>query len=430
MKAKRAKNLELITPKTLIVGVDGHKESNTAAFIIANGREPVRPLKFANVRRGFLELLEKVKRVMDRGELEKVVFVVEPNGPYWQLLARFLLERNYIVKVVNPLQVKMNRQTENPSPEKNDFRDARSVADLGRQGKFNQTALPDQVYEDLRTLSALRESLVEERSTHKHRLNAALVRTFPELSRCVSNLYGKGIRALLQVAPSAEAVIRLGVEAVEEVLKTASKGRLGKKKAREIVDAAKESVGYASATPAVRIQIETMLSMMDILTERIVGIEAEMARLLSGLEEALLILSIPGIGLVTAAAVIGETGGFAQYQCPSQIRKLAGLDLVGSQSGDHQGKLQISKRGRRLLRKVIYQAAVGCLANNATLSKFYKRLIEQERPNRLKKKQALVAVMGKLIEIMFALVRTGRPFEADHVWTAPAKPSQMVAEAA
>jgi len=430
VKANRVKNLALITPTTLLVGVDGHQENNTAGFSLANGNEPVRPVKFGNNRRGFLELLEKTNRVMSRNGLDSVVFVLEPNGPYWQLLARFLSARDYVVKVVNPLQVKMNRQTGDPSPDKNDFRDARSAADLGRQGKFNQTALLDQRYEDLRMLAGLRDSLVEERSMHKHRLRCGLVRTFPELRRCTSDLFGKGMRALLQVAPSAEAVVWLGTEAVSEVLKSATRGRLGKKKAIQIVNAAKESVGYAEATCAVRLQVESILSVAELLSEKIEQIELEMERLVSDLDEAALILSIPGIGLVTAAAILGQIGGFSQYENPGQIRKLAGLDLVGSQSGNHQGKLAISKRGRKLLRKVLYQAAVSSLACNEVSIRFYNGLIESTRPNRLKKKQALVAVMGKLIEIMFALVRTGKPFEFEHEWTRPGQAPEDLAQAA
>ena len=135
----------------------------------------------------------------------------------------------------------------------------------------------------------------------------------------------------------------------------------------------------------------------------------EMERLLSDLDEAALILSIPGIGEVTAAAILGEIGGFCQYENPGQIRKLAGFDLVGRQSGNHQGKLVISKRGRKLLRTVLYRAAVSSVRCNEVSIRFYNGLIESTRPNTLKKKQALVAVMGKLIEIMFALVRTGKP---------------------
>jgi transposase len=429
VKKNRRKNLDLITPATLVVGVDGHSKSNTAAFCLASGDEPMRPMKFSNDRSGFVLFLEKVKWVMRKNGLTDTIFVLEPNGPYWFLLARFLEERNYTVKVVNPLQVKRNRQTENPSPDKNDSRDARSAADLGRQGKFNQTNLPSQTYEDLRTLARLREGVMEERSMQKHRLRASLVRAFPELSRCVSDICGKGSVALLRVAPTAGAVVSMGEAGIAQALKEGSKGRLGMKKAREIVRMAKESVGYTAATPALRIEFGVILDVMDFLSSRLELIESEMKRLLWELDEAILLVSIPGIGEVTAATILGETGGLSCFDNPSQIRKLAGFDLVGSQSGEYEGRLKISKRGRKILRKALYQCAVSSLHCNQALRRFYDGLISSDRPNRLKKKQAVVAVAGKLVDIMFSLVRTGDTFDPEHKWSTPAKNAIDVLEA-
>lgn len=421
MKRNRRRNLELITPTTLVVGVDGHSKSNTAAFCLASGDEPSRPVKFSNDRNGFMVFLDKVKWLMRKNGLHEAVFVLEPNGPYWLLLARFLAERNYTVKVVNPLQVKRNRQTDNPSPDKNDSRDARSAADLGRQGKFNQTNLLDQTYEDLRTLARLREGVMEERSVQKHRLRASLVRAFPELSCCVSDICGKGVVALLRVAPTAEAVVSLGEAGASEALKQGSKGRLGIKKAREIVQMAKDSVGYATTSPSLRTEFAITLDVMDFLSAKIEQIELEMKRLLWELDEAILLVSIPGIGEITAATILGETGGLSCFDNPSQIRKLAGIDLVGNQSGSYEGRLKISKRGRKILRKALYQCAVSSLHCNQALRKFYDGLISPDRANRLKKKQAIVAVAGKLVDIMFSLIRTGELFDPEHRWSVPVR---------
>ena len=430
MKARRLRNLELITPTTLIVGVDGHSKSNTAAFTLASGKEALSPKKFENNRKGFLWFLSKVEWITKKHGLDNVVFVLEPNGPYWMLLAWFLLERNHTVKVVNAYQVKMNRATEDPSPEKNDTRDARSIADLGRQGKFNDTTPPGPVYADLRSLARTREGLIEHRSAQKHRLRAMLVRAFPELRSVVSDILGKSVSALLRIAPTAGAVASLGVEGVEQVIKSASRGRFGRKKAKQIVCAAEESVGYALATPAAHVEMRAILNTVEVLSQEIEAIEAEMSRLLMDTEEGILVLSIPGIGEVTAATVLGETGGLRQYQNPNQIRKLAGMDLCGSQSGDHQSEKRISKRGRALLRKSLYQAAVACIRSNEILGRFYQGLTDRSRNKTLAKKKALIAVMGKLVEIMFSLARSGTGFNANYKWVPPGTREPAVEAAA
>jgi transposase len=102
--------LELVTPTTLVVGIDGHAQSNTAAFYLATGVEAIRPKKFRNDRKGFLGLIERVDGLKRRNGLDRVIYVLEPNGPYWMLLAKFLTERREIVKVVSALQVRRNRE--------------------------------------------------------------------------------------------------------------------------------------------------------------------------------------------------------------------------------------------------------------------------------------------------------------------------------
>lgn len=429
MKARRIGNLGLVTPTTLVVGVDGHAQSNTVAFYLATGVEAVRPKKFGNDRKGFLSLLERVEALKARNGLDRVIFVLEPNGPYWMLLAKFLTDRGELVKVVSGLQVKRNRETEDCSPEKNDFRDARSAADLGRQGKFNDTILPSGIYEDLRGLARAREDLVEQRNMHKHRLRAEIVRAFPELLTCVRDILGKGVVALLRQAPTAAAVSSLGVEGVLEIFREASARKYGPKKAAEIVAAARESVGYAVASSALHIEIEALISVAEAISEQMDRLEREMERLLLESEEGSLLLSIPGIGRISAATILGETGGLKQYRNPNQIRKLAGLDLVGRQSGSHQGSKRISKRGRRLLRKVLYQVAVVAIRCNLVMARYYKALTDAGRANRLMRKEALVAVMGKIVEIAYSLIRTGREFDPEYRWSPPARRTVLQAAA-
>jgi transposase len=430
VKANRIKNLELISASTLIVGVDGHAKSNIAAFRLSSYQEPAGPMRFSNDRHGFERLLVKVKAVMGARKLTGAVFVLEPNGPYWLLLARYLSERNHVVRVVSPLQVKRNRQTEDPSPDKNDYKDARSVADLGAQGKFNQTSLAEPVYEELRLLSNLRERLMVDRSSYKHVLRSLVARSFPELCGCVRDMFCKSVLALLRAAPTAGAVSELGVETVTEVIKSFSKGRFGIKKAREIVRAASESVGYLEASGAIRTEMDVLVSMLEDIQEKIGRLEYEMSRLLLETAEGVLVLSVPGIGWVTAAMFLGETGSLRQYSSASQIGKLAGLDLVMEQSADYCSASRISKRGRKLLRKTLYQMALASLMCNDRVVGFYQSLISPKRARTLKKKQAIVAVMGKLVRIIFSVVRSGRPYEREHVWVTPGQEAVSLMEAA
>ena len=113
------------------------------------------------------------------------------------------------------------------------------------------------------------------------------------------------------------------------------------------------------------------------------------------------LLSLPGVGLITVAGLIGEVGDFRQYKTSAEITKLAGLDLFEVSSGKHKGQRHISKRGRPLMRKLLYFAAINAVKSTGTMHRPYTRMVERGMP----KTKALVAISRKLLRVMYALAR-------------------------
>lgn len=126
------------------------------------------------------------------------------------------------------------------------------------------------------------------------------------------------------------------------------------------------------------------------------------------------LLSIPGVGIVTAAGFLGEIGDPQNYVSWRQIQKLAGLNLVENSSGQHKGKRGISKRGRSGLRCLLYQASLTLVATNPEFKALYHHFCHREE-NPLKKKQALVAVASKLIRVMFGLIKSKSYYDSSKV---------------
>lgn len=139
-----------------------------------------------------------------------------------------------------------------------------------------------------------------------------------------------------------------------------------------------------------------------------------------------LLQSILGIGLITAATIIAEIGDFSTF---TKLKKLAayfGIDPSVMQSGEFTGtRNRMSKRGSRLLRRVLFTAALANIRTkrngdprNPVLLDFYKKK-SQNKP----KKVALGAVMHKLVYIIFAVLRDRKPFEL----RAPEEHAKMLA---
>ena len=115
------------------------------------------------------------------------------------------------------------------------------------------------------------------------------------------------------------------------------------------------------------------------------------------------LLSIPGVGVVTAARFLGEVGDISRFDSPEQIIKLAGLNLKTNSSGQRKGKTTITKRGRSELRSLLYQSALVMVCRNEQMSKSY-HYYRTRSSNPLKSKQALVVIMKKLVRIIYALI--------------------------
>lgn len=126
------------------------------------------------------------------------------------------------------------------------------------------------------------------------------------------------------------------------------------------------------------------------------------------LNQALGILeSIPQVGLVTAATVLAETSNFELFDSRSQVIKYAGMDIIERQSGSSiNGKARLSKRGNSYLRGALHMPAIGLLNRPGPFQEAYLRVLQRTNC----KMKAVVAVQRKLLVIMYALTKSGKPY--------------------
>ena len=119
------------------------------------------------------------------------------------------------------------------------------------------------------------------------------------------------------------------------------------------------------------------------------------------------IKKIKGVGTLTIATVVAETGGFALFKNISQLVSYAGYDVVENESGKHTGKTKISKRGNGRIRRVLYFPALNMVRYNVyPFAGLYKRVYER---NKIKMK-GYVAVQKKLLVIIYTLWKKDEPF--------------------
>jgi len=120
-----------------------------------------------------------------------------------------------------------------------------------------------------------------------------------------------------------------------------------------------------------------------------------------------ILLSVQGIGVVTASELFSEIGDVSQYENPGQIIKKAGTNPIMKQSGGGQGYYgRISKQGNPHLRYIIYNVGRSLYMHNKDLKPFAKRLKEKGKHA----KKVFIALGNKFIKIAFAMLRDKQPF--------------------
>lgn len=128
----------------------------------------------------------------------------------------------------------------------------------------------------------------------------------------------------------------------------------------------------------------------------------------------LLICTIPGIGLLTAATVLGETNGFELIRNKRQLTSYAGLDVREKQSGTSvKGKPCISKKGNKHLRKAMHLPALSAIRHNERFKAIFARLVGKHGI----KMKAAVAIQRKLLEMIYTIFKTQTAFDKDYLKT-------------
>jgi len=370
--------------------------------------------KFKNNTEGFACLLGRMSRARERIGAENIVVSMEPSGHYWKPLAGYLSRARITVFIVNPYHVKKQKELDDNSPTKNDRKDALIIATLTWEGRFSRCYLPEGIWAELRGYTQSRWQQRSKLNAALNNLVAILDEYFPEYAEVFKNLLGKASGHILNHLPFPADIIKLTEEELVQQLKAASSGRVGKKRAALLLSKARESIGVREGLAAARLRLNHCLAEITFWQEQLAQTGAAMADTLAltGLADNL--LSIKGVGMITAAGFLGGVGDLTRYEDWRQIRKLAGYNLTENSSGSHKGKTGISKRGRPGLRNLLYQASLTLVAKNPQFKALYRHL-RTRRENPLKGKQALVVIACKLLRVMFTLAKENRLYDPEKV---------------
>lgn len=402
-----------IRKATLIVGVDIGKAFNAVGFMDKEGNVLGSCAKLYNSREGFEEFINLIEGLKAKHHLRDVLIGMEPTGHYWRKLAYFAKDHGYEVRFVRTTALKHHREIDESSSAKSDQRDALTIANITREGKYIDTVIEDGLLRQLRTLSKARERLLRYSVSAKNSLHAALDDYFPELHEIFWSMGSRSLWAILDLCPFPQDVVLIKVSTLRDLIAQSSRKKTGSaSKTEKLIEAAQKSIGVKQIGNADRYRVQMCLEEVKRTVLSLKNIDKQLKCLLKETSAASYLMSIPGIGPLSAAVFLGELGDPTHFHNARQIVKYAGYDPQESDSGSRIGRKFISNKGRWLLRKYLFFMSMRVVVLSNYFQEYYLRKLETK--NRVgqqpRRKEMLCAVAIKLIKVIFALLRDKREF--------------------
>lgn len=397
IKTKKGKK---INKKSLIVALDVAQEKHVVYILTSDGREE-RPFVVFNRREEYDQMWERIRRTKEAYGLEEVVVGIESTGPYAEPLVHYLMKKGVKLVQVNPMHTKRVKEIRGNSPNKTDEKDPQVIADIMELGNYLTVVVPEGTSAELRRLTQARERAVGRRTMLVNQMHGLVSVVFPEFLTVMKDIKTKTAQYLLKHCPRPQDIVELGYERLVETLKKISRGRMGKDRAEALYEATANTVGVKEGQRSMVFEIKQLVAGIEEAGRFIDEMEEKMREYLKEIPYSRCMLSIQGVGEVTVAGLIGEVGGFSEYRTIAEITKLAGLDLFEVSSGKHKGERHISKRGRPLMRKLLFYAAINVVRKGRIMHERYERYLQRGMP----RTKALTAIARKLLGVLFALVR-------------------------
>ena len=389
----------------IYVGIDIAKLNHFASAISSDGEILMEPFKFTNDGDGFSLLESNLASICD--DKDNIIIGLESTAHYGDNLVRYLVASFYKVCVLNPIKTSTMRKN-NIRKTKTDKVDTYIIAKtLMLQESLRFVTFYDLDLMDLKQLGRFRQKTIKQRTRLKIQLTSYIDQVFPELQYFFkSGLHQKSVYALLKEAPTPKAIASMHMTHLANLLKVNSHGHFTKEQAKELRVLAQKSVGASDS--ALSIQITHTISQIELLDSQLEQVEAEMTDIMKFNDSV--IMTIPGIGYINGGIILGEIDHVHRFSNPNKLLAFAGLDPSVYQSGNFQARrTKMSKRGSRVLRYALINAAHNVVKNNATFKTYYDKKMAEGRSHY----NALGHCAGKLVRIIWKMMTDNVEFNLD-----------------
>ena len=343
--------------------------------------------------------------------LQVVVGIETDRGPW----VSALVAAGYTVYAVNPLSAARYRQRHSTSGAKSDAGDAHLLAELVRLDRAHHrpVAADSPVAEAVKLAARSHQTMIWERTRHLLRLRTALRESFPAALRAFEDLDAPDTLELLKLAPHPDTAAKLPRAQIVRALRSAR---------RRNVEARAEQIRTLLRAPEIRqsgpvqaVYAATVASEVAVITAlnaQIDRLQAVVAEHFGRHPDAEIYTSLPGLGVVLAARVLGEFGDAPGRYADAKARKAyAGTAPITKASGRKKAVLARYARNKRLA-DALQLWAFSALRGSPGAHAYYQQL----RARGTGHQAALRQLANRLVGILHGCLKTGTRYDEHTAW--------------
>lgn len=405
------------------VGIDIAKSFHVGVVVSHDSNKVLHTLKFNNDETGFEKLFCLLSSL---DEVAKFTIGMEATGLLFENLYLYLKAKGFNVILLNPYQTNRFREMDTMKRVKNDNIDALMIAALIKSGRYSKAYVSEDTYASIKVLYRHKASLQEELKKHKRQVSTLLAVVFPEMEQVIKDPFNVTGLALLEKYPTAKHYHHASSERILKTFRGIKGNNFNEHKASKLLELARHSVYQGNGAEERAFVIKSHLRQIKFINDEIFSIENEMLRLFKEQpqllkheeQEVMSIIdnlrSIPGVSDKTIFALMSECGDLSRFKNQNSFIGYLGLYPTLEQSGNKTVHGPLAKRGAKLAKKALYQAAIASVRHNKELNKLFHDKVSAGRA----KKEAVVIVARKLAHIILAIYKNNVAYNPNRVFVA------------
>jgi transposase len=420
-----------LSPRRFGVGIDTSRYGHYAAFLRDDLQPAADELAFPESGDGYRQLRNRLEAIGNRHGPCLFLVRIDVAGQYADNLLRFL--EGLAASGAMQIQISCGDPQRNKNyraavfgRQKSDPIEARAAARYALAEKPEPHApLPDGMH-SLRQIANRLQAVIRQRTRLINQLHQLLALTFPELALLTKDLAAGWVLELVHRYPTARLIAQASAEDLNSI------PYLQDKHVEPLLTRARDSIASLHGPFAEELIRDQVRQLRD-ANARQKRLENLLSEAYCGLPSDNRLATIPGIGEVTAAVLTAVMLDIDRFATPAKLVAYFGIMPTEASSGiDRDGvsrspkRFVMSPRGNDLVRRYLWMAALSAIRFNPAVRALYARVVAK---NPERKGIAVGHAMRKLVHLVFAIWKSGKPFDANHYpWGNPAhaEPAEAV----